>query len=950
MRLTGRDAECARLDALLEGARRGRSAALALVGESGIGKTELLDYAVEHAQGMTVLKTCGLEAEAGLAFSALADLLRPVMPLAEAIPPVQANALRTSFALEPAVPPTPYASAAATLSLLGAAAEAAPLLGVVDDAQWLDAPSADALLFAARRLDSEGIVLLFAGSPGTSRFEDAGVECLPVEGLDERSARTILRRSAPDAASEVGTELLRLAQGNPLALTELPRQLSREELSGQRPLPAPLPMGRLLRRAFVRRLDTLPEETRRALLLAAASGSESLAEVGGAIARVGLTHALDPAERAGLLVTEDGPLKFSHPLVRSAVYSAASVGERRDAHALLAEETPDGTYGEERRAWHRAAAAAGPAEEAAAGLESAAMLARRRGGVAAEAELLERAAELTPDPPARSRRRLLAARAARFAGRMEAAGRLAAQALTEADDGLQRAQIRELQAMLAQWHETAKVSWSALLDAADDARKSDPGLAARLLALAAPVAVFDGLDSAAADALDRAHDLALGLGEELDASTAVVVGNAFVLCGREREGYSLAIQQHHALDAGDVVSKVEARLHFAILCYWVEDYDRARDVLERTIEAIRAESAVGFLPLALDTLAAVHSRLGRWAEAYAFSTEALQLADATGQTGLRASFLSSIASLEAAQGREAECREHAFEALALADRRGNPLNAAYALAALGRLELSLGRPEQAIRHLVKLEEMARSGSGLLQPGVVPSLPDLIEAYVRAGRRSDAVSALEVFAMQAARAQSPWGLAASARCAGLLSDDGSFEAQFQKALAWHSRDQRPFEQARTELCFGERLRRARRHTEARAILEKALVTFERLGAAPWADRAARELGLRGKRSPAGGSAGPLSPKELQVALLVARGATNREAAAALFLSPKTIEAHLSRVYAKLRVRSRTELAAQLLQQEPADPALRDRETDDAQNGEVGDIDDLNPAELAQIESA
>jgi DNA-binding CsgD family transcriptional regulator len=663
----------------------------------------------------------------------------------------------------------------------------------------------------------------------------------------------------------------------------------------------------------------LPEATQRALLVAAASDTTSLSELLPALERLGLSDAFAAAETAGLVAIGEGRLEFDHPLIRSAVYGAATESERRRAHAVLA-ETAIGPYGEERSAWHRAAAAAFPDERVAAALERSAARARRRGGVSTEAEILARAAELTPDPEERSRRRLTAAQAAQLAGRLSSAVSLARLALTEADDPLDRARIRELEGTLMFWEAVPGVSWRALVESADAVESRAPDLAARLLGFAAPMARGEGLHDATAALLDRAQVLVESLGDRIEARTAVIVGTSLVLCGRESEGYALAAGRKDLLDSAGVLSEVEATLQFAILSHWVEQYDTAREVLERTIEAARAAGAAGLLPLALDTLSAVHARVGRWDEAYVASTEALHLAEATGQTGHKASFLSSLANIEALQGREAECREHAVAALAIARERRHLLNEAYALAVLGRLELALGHPEEAIRYLITLEEQVRAGPGVVEPGVIPVLPDLVEAYVRARRRADAGRLLELFSVQAARAQSMWALAATARCRGLLASDDEFEAHFREALEWHVRDQRPYELARTQLCFGERLRRARRPTEARELLQSALEIFERLGAAPWAERAARELGSGARRRRRQASAvASLSPKELQVAMMVARGATNREAAAALFLSPKTIEAHLSRAYAKLGVRSRTELAARL-----ADDRLRRQE--------------------------
>jgi DNA-binding CsgD family transcriptional regulator len=910
MRLLGRQAECARVDALLEAARAGGSGALVLVGEPGIGKTALLSYATAHAQDMTKLAARGVEAERDLPFAALADLLHPLTPMFERLPDPQAAALHGAFAAGPDISPARFATAAATLAVLGIAAEEGPVLVTVDDAHWLDPATAEALLFAARRLEREGVAMLIATRPGEGTFADTELESLALEGLEAASAAALVSKRAPGAASEVVSQLVRATAGNPLALTVLPSLLTAEELSGQRPLPTFLPVGRSLARVFGRRVRSLPRETQAALLVVAAAGSAPLAEVRPALELLGLAGALDAAEAEGLVTVTPTSVEFDHPLIGSVIYSDASPPERRRIHGVLA-QTASGLYAEERRAWHTAAAIDGPDESAAAALEHSAGRARQRGGLSAEAEILMRAAELTPDPERRSRRRLAAAQAASSTGRMTTASALAEQAFAETTDPLQRARVRGIQGRLATGEGASRLKWTALVDAAGDAEQAEPSLTVELLAYAANIAVSEGAHDAADKALRHALRLSAELGDRLDASSAVVLAHNLVYCGRESEGYALAARLQSALDDADVLANVQTRIFLASLLLWVEEYESAREVIERTIDAARTAGALGFLPLALDTLAAVDTRLGRWPEAYAESTEALQLADATGQRGQKSSFLSTIANLEALQGREAESRAHAEEALELARRDGHTLNAAYAIGVLGRLELAIGQPEAAIRYLSRLEDTVRSGPGVVEPGVVPMLPELVEAHVRARRPEDAQRVLDEFQVQAARAQSMWALAAAARCRGLLAPEDGFDVHFREALTWHARTPQRYEQARTELCFGERLRRARRHSEARDVLRSALDTFDRLGAIPWADRAATELGS-GARVSRGHAAlsTVLSAKELQVALVVARGATNREAAAALFLSPKTIEAHLSRVYEKLGIRSRTELAVLL----------------------------------------
>src|SRR4051794_14009234 len=418
--LVGREPECARIDRVLAEARRGVSGALAVHGEPGIGKSALLAYAIHRAEGMTVLRARGVESESELPFAGLGDVLRPLVDRLGAVPAPQAAAVRAALALGPPVIGDRFAVAAGTLSLLAAAAEDRPLLAAVDDVHWLDGPSREALLFAARRLQAEGVVLLLAGRDGVGWLAGTELAEIRLGGLDERAAGELLAHHSharPPAA--VVQALCEATTGNPLGLVESCRLLDDAQLAGREPLPTPLPVSQSLERAFLGEVAQLPAPTRSALLVAALCESPALTEIDTALARLGLpTDALEAAEDRGLVRIDEAALRFRHPLVRAAVCHAGAPAERRRIHRALAETLTE-QRSCERHAWHLAAAATGPDEQVAAALEEAALNAQRRSGHAAAARAFERAAQLTPAPEPRARRQLHAAGEAQLAGRID---------------------------------------------------------------------------------------------------------------------------------------------------------------------------------------------------------------------------------------------------------------------------------------------------------------------------------------------------------------------------------------------------------------------------------------------------------------------------------------------------------------------------------------------------
>lgn len=910
--LLGRDAERTCIDDLLKRARDGSAGVLVLAGEAGVGKSALIRYAAEQAAGMRVLLARGAASEAELAFAGLADLLRPVLADLSSIPAPQVAALSGALRLGEPTGGDRFASCAATLSLLAVAAERDPLLVLVDDVQWLDAASVEALVFACRRLCAEriGVVLAVRQAEGEPPSGPLGeLPARTVAGLDDVAAEALLDRlNGAALAPDVRHGLALATGGNPLALLEIPQLLSAPVRLGREPLPDPLPVGVSVQRAFERRLDPLPPDTRTALLVAAISDSGGVDEVHPALAAVDIApQSFEPAEAAGLVTIDSSRVEFRHPLLRSTVYAGATARELRRAHGLLAAGV--GALDADRRAWHAASATIGPDEAVAESLEQTASTARLRGGPAGAARAYERSAWLSPQPPARLRRLREAAGDWMMAGEPGRAATLLAEAMALGPDPAERARIVALQAQLACFGGDPGRALRLLTDESDRVAATDPGGAAMLLGQAVLPLCMEGNVRLAAATARRAEALAeLAPGPSVLAQVQGLVVLTSVLVGEGR-----AVRQRlddiEALLPGPG-GMVDARLLACGLgsgLIWIGRLDRAVSLLQRVVRAVRDAGAPAMLAYPLALSCAAHQRSGGWSTAAAAGHEAVTLARQVGQPGDLAIALVCLAELEAAQGREHECRDHAAGGLAIAASLGFRSTETVARRALGLLALGLGDPDEAIGELEGAAEVARDG-GLEEPNVVEWAPDLAEAYVRSGQPVQARRVLSTLRTRVARSPQPATCATLARCEGMLCD-GDYQRWFTDALGWHDSSGTPFERARTALCFGERLRRDGRRVEARVRLHEAARVFESLGARSWAERAGAELRATGERLPVQRSSAEdrLTPQELQVSLAVGQGATSREAAAALFLSPRTVEYHLGHVYRKLGLRSRSELA-------------------------------------------
>jgi DNA-binding CsgD family transcriptional regulator len=898
--LIGRERELGQLDTLLTEARLGRGRALVLRGSAGIGKTVLLDHAVQQASGFDVLHYTAVESEAELPFAGLQALLGPLLGRLPEIPEPQARSLRAALALESIAKANRLAVYAGALSLFGVAAERVPLLVVVDDAHWLDRPSAEALTFAARRLTAESLALLFAVREGEGTDLGVALPTIEVEPLETAASMELLHeRFGSTIAAKVARHLAEATGGNPLALLEVAALLDEGERAGREPLPDYLPASESVDRTVRRALRRLPSETRRALLAAATSDLPT----GGDLA------ALEPAEDAGLVRIRAGSVAFRHPLVRSAVYNAAPADERRAAHRTLA----DALTGEEdsdRRAWHLAAAVEGPDESVAAALEAAASRFAERGGQASASRALERAAELSEDDDACARRLHAAGRAAEHGGDLERAGVLAERALTRVSD----AGIRAAATVLA-WQAN---DWRGLtnddVDFETEAQRVAPFHPARaaLMLWVSSSAAFRTLDleralRLARESVDMIPPNAAGPAEgswepwmaDVAANTRWNLAFILLLLGRPVEADE-AVRGLLPPATGNV---------WVIYHTYLERYDEARSDIERALRSSRATGDVWAEMWKTTSLAFVDLLEGRFPAARAGAARSLGMAESIGVPGAIAFNLAYLAWLAAVEGRESEAREHAARANDLAQRGLGYLFLRVRLqATLGLLELGLARPLAAIEKLAPVADLVER-HGVREPSFLPYAPDLIEAYARAGEREAAMRELAKLAELAGALDRRWALAAVARLHGLLGQDDDLDEHFGAALELHEQGAgSPFERARTELLYGERLRRAKRRVEAREHLRSAIELFDGLGAASWSEQARRELRASGESIPRRDPTAPekLTPQELQIALQVAEGKTNRDVAAALFLSPKTVEFHLTRVYRKLNIHSRAEL--------------------------------------------
>jgi DNA-binding CsgD family transcriptional regulator len=904
--LYGRDDERAVIGQLLDAARKSRSGALVVRGEPGVGKSALLLDARERAGDMHVLSARGVESESELPFAALHQLLRPALHHVDDLPPPQAAALRGALGLDESGPDKRFLIFAGCLSLLSELAERRPVLCLVDDAHWLDAASADSLRFVARRLDAEGIVLLFAARDGEVRTFEADLPSLLLEGLDVNAAAALLtRRFGIDTSADVRDRLVEQTRGNALALLEVPSALTAEQLAGDEPLPEALPMTRQVENIFLGRIHRLPQDTQRLLIVAAADESENAALVARAAEHLAVdARALDAAEHAGLVSVHGTRLEFRHPLVRSAIYEAATSSGRRAAHGALAQALAEDDEQADRRAWHLAASVLDHDERVVSALEEAAERAQERAGHMAAAKALERAATLSTEGPARGRRLVAAARSASVAGADEYAVTLAKQALHDVREPLPLAEVAYVLGLAEIRRGRPLDCLPSLLKAAGEVTASDPRKALELLVFAM-WAASDGGD--VAGQLEAARLAATVDPPEGDEWASFVV-HYLEGCGAMAAGDAVAGVPllEKAIDWASYTEDERVVYWAGAGALWLGDDERAGELARRSAALARRSGAIGILAASLGVRASQLFLAQQFDEALLAAGEGVQLARELRADNLVLLPLGVLAGIAAVHGKDEEARRHANETLELASAHGLVLRAGSALRALALVDLGRGRWREALARLDALADVV-PGHGMALIAMMTG-PDRIEAAVRAGRTDEAQAVLQDFKAWASLSGAAWVQPRLASCRALLATDGEATEHFEEALRFAD-DARPFDLPRIQLLYGEHLRRERRRTDSRVQLRAALDGFERIRAEPWAERARTELRASGerarKRDPS--TVDLLTQQELQIARFVAEGLSNKEVAAQLFLSPRTIDYHLRNVFAKLGITSRTQLA-------------------------------------------
>jgi DNA-binding CsgD family transcriptional regulator len=903
----GRRAEREAVEMLVSRARAGRSGVLVVRGEAGIGKTAVLEHGRDTgaASGFRVESSIGVAAETQFAFAGLHQLCAPLLDRADALPDPQRSALGVAFGRRDGAAPDRFLVGLATLNLLAEVAEKAPLLCLIDDAQWLDEASAQVLAFVARRLAAERIALVLAArdQPDGESLAFAGLPELRLGGLGEGDARALLAGAVHTPLDDrVRDRIVAEARGNPLALLELPLSWQLAQRAGGFELPEVLDVPNRIEESFRRRSSSLPTETRLFLLVAAAEPTGDAVLLWRAAAQLGIAReAATPAEATGLL--EIGArVSFRHPLVRSAVYQAATLPDRRRAHGALAAAT-DPQVDPDRQVWHRAQAVLGTDEEVAAELERSAGRARARGGIAAAGAFLQRSTELTPDPADRTRRALESAQAKHEAGASEAALELLALAAAGPLDSLQGARLELLRAQIA-FHLTRGTEVPGmLLDAAVTLAPLDGALSRVTYLHALDAAIINGDGPGAARVAEavlagpapgvhaRPVDLLLN-GLAISVARAYAAGAPPLRLALEAVRRSVREGDLHASESRSWLWRT-SRVAVGIL----ED-GLAHELAARNVDLARADGAMAGLSAALRLHASVLTVSGQLARAGELAAESAAITEATGGVVLRHADIV----LAAWRGD----RAHLIELNDLTRRDAhfpeNGTEAALAYYALAVLHNGLGEyaaAQQSAERACESVELSLSSVGL---------PELIEASVRAGDAERAALALEQLTSRARATGTPWALGLEARSRALTMTGPEAEDHYREAIAHLGASLIAGEAARAHLLYGEWLRRTGRRHDAREELRTAHDLLSDMGAEGFASRAARELAATGEH-PRKRTAQPtdaLTAQELHIARLVATGATSREVGAQLFLSPRTIEAHLRNIFRKLGITSRREL--------------------------------------------
>lgn len=908
--LLGRRNECAALDRLVAGLQGGMSAALVIHGEAGIGKTALLDHVEAGASDCKVVRVAGVEAESAIAFGALHQLCTPFDADTSVLPHPQRAALETAFGLSAGDPPDRFLVGLAVLGLLASVADDCPLVCLIDDAQWLDEISALTLGFVARRLLAERVLLVFAMRDPTDGHPLHGLPDLPIRGLADHDARALLDLVVPVRLDDRDRErVLTEAHGNPLALIELPRALTARPLDVEVATTVDQSVASRIEKDFLHRIRALAPHTQRLLRVAAAEPVGDVALLRGAAERLGVPvdEAVVEAERAGL-ITRTSILRFRHPLVRSAAYRFATETDLREVHQALADEIDPG-LDPDRRAWHLAHAAAGPDEEVARHLEAAAERARARGGTSAAATLLDRAAQLTPEPTRRGTRALAAARAKTQVGALDEALELVDMARLSPLDHHDSVHADLLRGRILFSARSSNAGLPILFDAAQRLEELDSNAAAETYRDAMHAALIAGRLPGENDLVRVSTAvLARPRNDQPTRSDLLLQGLARVVIDGYAAGVPMLQEAMAAYRAADL-SAGEGIGWLPLVCRLAHDvweFETWADLSERLVDLARDEDELSVLPYALLLRLANRAYAGDLHGARALAARAATLADVTGS-----SFTAHYGALvtEPWRGSEAETRR-AINAIThdmhVRDE-GKVLTATDWAAAV--LYNGSGRFEDA------LEAARRGASHPSELGLsIWSMVELVEAATRLGLPEEAADAVRHIDGMAQAVRTDWALGTAALVAAQVSRGAAVDvdAQFEESIARLERAGVGMLAARAHLLHGEWLRREDRRDHARRALGTAHERLSRIGAEAFAERARRELAATGVTmgEPRSSPGGELTPQEAQIAGLAAQGLTNSQIGAHVFLSGHTVEWHLRKVFTKLGVKSRREIAAAL----------------------------------------
>ncbi|GAA1965359.1 helix-turn-helix transcriptional regulator [Catenulispora subtropica] len=911
--LLGRHRECGTFDRLVEAIRAGESRSLVVLGEAGVGKSALLEYLVQRAADCRVVSATGVQSEMELPFAALHQLCVPLLGSLDRVPELQRDALSTAFGLRTGPAPDRFLVGLAVLGLLAAGAEERPLICLIDDAQWLDQESTRVLAFVSRRLLAESVACVFAARTSEVAEQLTELPKMEIGGLRDEDARALLRSAVQGRLDErVCQQIVAEARGNPLALVELPRSLPHEELAGGFGFPGTRPLTGRIEDGFQRRLEALPPDARRLVLVAAADPLGDPVLVWRAADRLGIGGSAAAAAEAADLVEFGTRIRFRHPLVRSAVYRAALPAERMRAHAALAEAT-DAEADPDRRAWHRAQSIVEPDEDVAAELELSAGRAQARGGLAAAAAFLQRAVALTPDAEHRAKRALAAAWAHHEAGAPEAAQQLLATALNGPLDEAERARSFLLQAEIAFSTDHGSLAPLMLLDAAKLLEPLDAALSRETYLQAVSAALFAGTLAPGAGPVDIAATAREAMpSSDLSRAADLLLDAVTRLLTEDTGAATPALRRAVRVFTEDGVS-AEEELRWLWLAFitavarW--DEQACVKLADRHLRLARSTGALAVLPLALLSRITMHLFEGELAEAESLADEVSTITAATGAQ------ITNYGALQLAawRGQEAEITRLTLASADGAATRGEGVRQTVVDWTTALLYNGLGRYDDA------LEAAQRASSSPPAPGAAPQWAptELVEAATHAGRIRLARQALEQLTKSTQACESDWAAGIQARSRALLSDGEEAERLFGEAIDRLGRSRLRPDLARTHLLYGEWLRRERRRLDARAHLRTAYEEFVAMGIEGFAERAARELRATGetarKRTVETGS--DLTPREAQIAHLASEGLTNPEIGSRLFISPRTVEYHLRKVFAKTGVTSRAALGTALFGRRP-----------------------------------